>query len=133
MPAAEKEAVTLEPWMAWIGLSTLLVVVSVAVFSAWDRAHLSDIEIAATPTAVGDIHYIHIPAGAAGPIGLKFQGRQLDMLSETKFLDAKLIHAAEDDSGVYSLYQPEDQTQGFPKDRYFMKVKPNDYIEVTQE
>jgi hypothetical protein len=133
MPAAEKEAVTLEPWMAWIGLSTLLVVVSVAVFSVWDRAHLSDLETVNAPTAVGDAHYVRIPAGATGAIGLKFQGRQIDMISETKFLDAKLIHIAEDDSGVYSLYQPEDQTQGFPKDRYFMKVKPDDYIEVKQE
>jgi len=133
MPSVEKEAVTIEPWMAGIALATLALVAGVAVFTAWDRAHTVALEVAITPTAVGDAHYVQEPAGRAGLIGLKYLGRNLDMLSESKVRDAKLLRAGVDDSGVYSLYRPEDDKAGLPKDRFFMKVKPNEFIEVTEE
>jgi len=133
MPSVEKEAVTIEPWMAGIALATLALVAGVAVFTAWDRAHTVALEVAITPTAVGDAHYVQEPAGRAGLIGLKYLGRNLDMLSESKVRDAKLLRVGVDDSGVYSLYRPEDDKAGLPKDRFFMKVKPNEFIEVTEE
>ena len=133
MPGAEKEPLTIEPWMAGIALATLALVAGVAVFTAWDRAHTVALEVAITPTAVGDAHYVQEPAGRAGLIGLKYLGRNLDMLSESKVRDAKLLRAGVDDSGVYSLYRPEDDKAGLPKDRFFMKVKPNEFIEVTEE
>jgi len=133
MPGAEKEAVTFEPWAAGIALATLALVASVAVFTAWDRRQTAALEQVAMPTAVGDAHYVQVPAGRAGPIGLKYQGRKLEMVSEAKFRDAKLIHAATDDSGVYSLYRPEDEKAALPKDRFYMKVKPNEFMEVMGE
>jgi hypothetical protein len=73
------------------------------------------------------------PPGGKGPIGLKYQGQALDMLSETKFRDSKLLRVGADDSGVYSLYRPEDESAGLAKGHYYMKVKPNEYMEVTGE
>ena len=133
MPAAEKEALILEPWMAGIALATLVMVAGVAAFTAWDRTHTPAMEQVITPTAVGDTHYVQEPASRRGPIGLKYQGQKLDMLSESKIRDAKLIRAGMDDSGVYWLYRPEDEKEGLPKDRFYMKTKPNEYIEVTGE
>jgi hypothetical protein len=37
-----------------------------------------------------------------------------------------------DDSGVYSLYRPEEE-KDLPKERFLMKVNPNEFIEVTGE
>ena len=133
MPTAEKEALAIEPWMAGIALATLVLVGGVAGFTVWDRAHTAMLEEVVTPTAVGDRHFVQEPTGRLGPIGLKYQGRKLDMLSESKVRDAKLIHVGTDDSGVYSLYRPEDEKEGLPKDRFYMKVKPNEFIEVTGE
>ena len=119
--------------MAGIALATLAVVAAVAVLTAWDRAHTAALEVVITPTAVGDAHYIQEPVGRTGPVGLTYQGRKLDMLSETKFRDAKLIRVAMDDSGVYSLYRPQDEKEGLPKERFFMKLKTNEFIEVTAQ
>jgi len=139
MPGAEKETPSIqriehiERWAAGIGLATLALVASAALFTAWDRAHTAALEAVITPTAVGDSHYVKEPAGKAGPIGLKYQGRQLTMILENKIRDARLIHVGVDDSGAYSLYRPEDESQGLPKDRFFMKVGANEFIEVTGE
>jgi hypothetical protein len=131
MPAAEKEALTIEPWAMWIGLGTLVLVTSVAIFTAWDRAHTGSLEEVITPTAVGDTHFVEEPAGGKGPIKLKYQGQELDMVSESKIRDAKLIQVGTDDSGVYSLYQT-DEDEG-KKGRLFMKVGVNEFMEVTPE
>jgi hypothetical protein len=133
MPGAEKEALTIEPWAAGIGLATLALVASVALFTAWDRAHTAALEAVITPTAVGDTHYVRGPAGRSGPIGLKYQGRNLDVVLESKVRDSRLIRVGTDDSGVYSLYRPEDEKEALLKDRFFMKVGPNQFIEVTEE
>ena len=133
MPGAEKEALTIEPWAVGIGLATLAVVGSVAVFTAWDRAQTTALEAVVTPTAVGDPHYVRKPPSGAGPIGLKYQGQKLDMVTEDKIRDSKLIRVGTDDSGVYWLYRPEEENQGLPKDRFLMKVGTNDFIEVTGE
>jgi hypothetical protein len=131
MPAPEKEAVTIEPWAAGIGLATLALVAAVAIYTAWDRTRTSTIEQVTTPTAVGDTHFVQEPTSSAGPIGLKFEGRKLDMLSESKIRDSKLLRTATDDSGIYSIYHIEDE-EG-KKQRLFMKVGVNEFIEVTQE
>jgi len=133
MPGVEKEAQTIEPWAAGIGLGTLVLVASVAVFTAWDRAHNTALEDVITPTAVGDTHYVQEPAGDTGAIGLKYQGRNLDMVSESKIRDAKLLRMGTDDSGVYSLYRLEDEKEGSQKERLFMKVATNEFMEVTGE
>ena len=119
--------------MAGIALATLGLVASVAIFTAWDRAHTAGLEQVITPTAVGDAHYVKEPSTRLGAIGLTYNGQKLDMVSERKFRDAKLIRVGSDDSGVYSLYRPEDENEGLPKDRFFMKVQPNEFIEVTGE
>ena len=131
MPGAEKEAVTIEPWAAGIGLATLALVGCVAIYTAWDRTRTSSIEQVITPTAVGDTHFVQEPPSGAGSIGLKFEGRKLDMLSESKIRDSKLLRTATDDSGIYSLYRIEDEAG--KKQRLFMKVGVNEFIEVTQE
>lgn len=133
MPGAEKEAVTIEPWAAGIALATLVLIASVAGFTIWDRASTATLDQVTAPTAVGDAHCVAEPATGPGPIGLKYQGRKLDMISENKIRDGKLIRVGTDDSGVYSLYRPEEETQALPKDRFYMKVKPNEFIEVTPE
>ena len=133
MATADKEAVTLEPWAIGVGLATLLLVTGVALFTAWDRAHTSQLEAVIMPTAVGDIHFISVPPAHKGPTGLKYQGKKLDMLSEAKIRDATLLRAGIDDSGVYSLYRPEDQSNPLDKDHYYMKAKANDFIEVSPE
>ena len=106
-------------------------VASVAIYTAWDRTRTSTIEQVITPTAVGDTHFVQEPTSATGPIGLKFEGRKLDMLSESKIRDSKLLRTATDDSGIYSLYHLEEE-EG-KKQRLFMKVGVNEFIEVTQE
>jgi len=131
MPGADKEAVTIEPWAAGIGLATLALVAGVAVFTAWDRTRTSTIEQVITPTAVGDTHFVQEPHPGTGPIGLKFEGHKLDMLSESKIRDSKLLRTAMDDSGIYSIYHLEDE-EG-KKQRLFMKVGVNEFIEVSQE
>jgi hypothetical protein len=131
MPSAEKEAVTIEPWAVGIGLGTLVLVASVAVFTAWDRAHTGAQEDVVTPTAVGDTHFVQEPAGGKGPIGLKYEGQKLDVVSESKIRDSKLIQAGTDDSGVYSLYRLEEE-EG-KKGRLFMKVGLNEFVEVVGE
>jgi hypothetical protein len=54
------------------------------------------------------------------------------MVTESKIRDSKLIRVGTDDSGVYTLYRLEDEKQ-MPKDHLLMKVKPNEFIEVTPE
>lgn len=131
MPGADKETPTMEPWAVGIGLATLALVAAVAIFTAWDRAHTGDNEIVVTPTAVGDTHFVQEPGGGKGPIGLKYQGRSLDMISQSKILDAKLLRESADDTGAYSLYRLEEE--GAKKGALFMKVGVNSFIEVTQE
>lgn len=133
MPGADKEARTIEPWAAGIGMGTLILVATVAVFTAWDRAHTATHERAVTPTAVGDTHYVPEPATRIGPLGLSYEGRKLDMLSENKIRDSKLIRVGADDSGAYSLYRPQDESEGLPKEHFYMKAKPNEFLEVTAE
>ena len=133
MPSADKEALTIEPWAAGIALGTLILVAGVAAFTAWDRFHNAALEEIITPTAVGDTEYVREPAGGAGPIGLKLQGQNLDMLSESKIRDSKLIRIGADDSGVYSLYRSEDEKEGPAKGHFYMKVATNEFIEVTEE
>lgn len=124
----EKEALTIEPWAAWIAVAILAMVASVGAFTLWDRGHTSALEAVLTPTAVGDTHYV-----PARPSGLKYRNRNLDFVSEAKVRDSKLLRVGNDDSGVYFLYRPEDEKEGLLKDRYFMKVQPNEYIEVRAE
>jgi len=133
MPAADKEALTIEPWAAWIGLAILAVVAGVALFTLWDRAHTVTLEVVLQPTAVGDTHCVPAPPGGKGPIGLTYQGRKLDMLSESKIRDSKLLRAAVDDSGLYILYRPGDDQEALPKDRFLVKVKTDDFMVVTPE
>jgi hypothetical protein len=133
MPSAEKEFLTIEPWAAGIALATLLLVGSVAVFTVWDRGRTASIEEAVTPTAVGDMHFVREPAGKKGPIGLKYQGQKLDMVSEHKIRDSKLVRVGTDDSGVYWIYRPADESEGLGKDRFLMKTAVNEYVEVTGE
>jgi hypothetical protein len=133
MPAADKEALTIEPWAMRIGLAAVVLVASTALFTAWDRAHTGALEAVVAPTAVGDTHYVPEPPGGNGPTGLKYQGQPLDMVSESKVRDAMLIEVGVDDSGVYSLYRPADPADALPKGSYYMKVKTNEFIEVSAE
>ncbi len=133
MTSADKEAVTLDPWMIWIGLATLGVVAAMAAFTVWDATRTASLEVVETPTAVGDASYVQEPATKQGPIGLKYQGRKLDMVSESKVRDSKVTRVGTDDSGVYWLYVPEDPAEALPKDKYYMKTATNEFIEVTQE
>jgi hypothetical protein len=80
---------------------------------------------------VGDTHFVQEPAGGKGPIGLKYEGQKLDVVSESKIRDSKLIQAGTDDSGVYSLYRLEEE-EG-KKGRLFMKVGLNEFVEVVGE
>jgi hypothetical protein len=131
MPSADKEAPTIEPWAAGIGLGTLAIVAGMAVFTAWDRAHVGALEEAITPTAVGDTHLAQEPAGGTGPTGLQYLGRKLDMVRDTKMQDAKMIRLGTDASGMYAVYRLEDE-EG-KKERLFLKVAVNEFMEVTQE
>ena len=134
MPRAEQDATKpIDPWAKGIALATLLVVGCVAVFTAWDRAHTSSLEQVITPTAVGDEHYVPEPKANTGPIGLKYLGRALAMVAESKVRDATLLRIGADDSGAYSVYSPEDEKAALPTDHYFMKVKPNVFMEVSAE
>jgi len=133
MPSTDKEALTMEPWAAVIGLATLALITCVAAFTAWDRFHNASLETVITPTAVGDTHFVKEPPARTGPIGLKYQGRQLDMVEEDKFRDAKLLQAGTDDSGLYWLYLPEDEKDAIPAGRYYMKIADDSYMQVTQE
>jgi hypothetical protein len=130
MPVAEKEVQSIEPWMAWIGLATLLAVGSVAAFTAWDRMHTGELEQVITPTAVGDTHCVSEPGGGTGPIGLKYEGEELEMVSENKIRDSKMIREGADDSGVYSIYRSEDEKAGASKELMYVKVKTDEFIEV---
>jgi hypothetical protein len=133
MPGPDKEAVTIEPWAFGIGLGTLVLVASVAAFTAWDRTHTASLEEVITETAVGDTHFIQEPKGRTGPIGLKYQGQNLDMVSENKIRDSKLIRVGADDSGVYSVYRLEEEKEGSKNERLFMKAGANEFVEVTEE
>jgi hypothetical protein len=133
MPSAEKEALTIEPWAVWIALATLVLIAGVAAFTAWDRVRDASVEDVVTPTAVGDTHYVEKPNAGAGPIGLKYQGKALAMVGERKIRESKLIRAGSDDSGTFTLYRPADERKALPKDRFYMKVKTNDFMEVTSE
>jgi len=132
MPTPEKEALTLEPWQAGIGLAMVVLIAGVAMFTAWDRMHNSALETVVTPTAVGDMHFVPEPKGEKGPLALKYQGRQLDMVSESKLRDSRLIRVGSDDSGVYTIYRPEDEKL-IPKDHFLMKIKTNEFMEVSSE
>jgi hypothetical protein len=131
MPNADKEAPAIEPWAAVIGLGTLLLVAGVAAFTAWDRMHTASLEEVITPTAVGDTHFAREPAGGAGPVGLEYQGRKLDMTAESKIRDAKMIRVGMDETGVYTIYRLEEQAG--KKERLFLKVGLNEFMEVTPE
>jgi hypothetical protein len=131
MPSADREAPTIEPWAAGIGLGTLTLVAGVAVFTAWDRMHTASLEEVITPTAVGDSHFAQEPAGGAGPVGLEYQGRKLDMVAESKIRDAKMIRMGVDESGFYTIYRIEEDAG--KKGRLFLKVGINEFMEVTPE
>jgi len=132
MPSADKEVTSIEPWAAGIGLGTLVLVTIVALFTAWDHAHTASLEDVITPTAVGDVHFVKPPAAGAGPIGLKYEGAQLDFVAQSKIRDAKLIRVGTDDSGVYSLYRMEEAKEA-KDERLFVKAADNNFIEVRQE
>jgi hypothetical protein len=131
MPSPVKEALTIEPWAVGIGLGTLVLVAAMAAFTAWDRAQTGQLEEVITPTAVGDMHFVPEPAGGTGAIGLEYQGRKLDMAGASKIRDAKMLRVGTDESGVYTLYRL-DEKEG-KKERLFMKVGVNEFIEVTAE
>jgi hypothetical protein len=133
MQSADKEAVTIEPWAAALAIATLAAVAAVAVFTAWDRAHTASLEAVVTPTAVGDTRFLAEPKAGSGPLGLAYQGEALDMVSETKLRDSKLLRQGSDDSGAYSIYLPGDETDALPKDHYYMKAADNLFIEVAKE
>jgi hypothetical protein len=134
MPAADKEVQTIEPWAAWIGVATLVVVAAVAAFSLIEHFQTGQIDRVVMPTAVGDDHYIQEPAGGAGSIGLKYQGHKLAKISEDKVRDSRLIRIGTDDSGVYSIYRPEGEKElSLPKDHYYMKTAPDIFMEVTAQ
>jgi len=133
MPSLEKEAAAVEPWAAGIGLGVLIVVLGAALFTARERADRAALEEVITPTAVGDAHYAREPAGGSGPTGLKYRGQELDMVSESKIRDAKLLRVGVDDSGAWTLYRLEDEKQAPPKEHFFIKVAENEYMEVTAE
>ena len=133
MLSAKKEATTIEPWAMAIGAAIAVLVMAIAGFTAWNRSHTTDLEKVVTPTAVGDTHFVPKPSSGAGSIGLKYQGQQLDMVGESKVRDAKLIQAATDDSGVYWLYSPESDEDKLPKDRYYMKLGDNEFMQVATE
>ncbi len=130
MPNADKEALTIEPWAARIGLGTLAMVAGVAMFTAWDRTRTGGLEAASTPTAVGDTHFVKEPTGGTGPIGLRYQGRQLDVVVESKIRDSKLIRVGTDESGVFAIYRLE---EGGSKERLFVKEAVNEFLEVRRE
>jgi hypothetical protein len=130
MASPDKEAPSIEPWAARIGIATLVLVAGVAIFTAWERAHTSSLEEVITPTAVGDMHFVPVPAGGKGAISLKYQGHTLDMVSESKLRDAKLLRAGTDDSGIYSLYRLDEEGKN---GRLFMKVGVDEFIEVKPE
>ncbi len=131
MLTADKEALAIEPWAAGIGLGTLALVAGVAIFTAWDRSHTGTMEEVITPTAVGDMHFVQAPAGGTGPVGLEYEGRKLDMVGESKIRDAKMIRVGADASGAYTVYRLEDKRG--KKERLFMKVGLNKFMEVTEE
>jgi len=131
-PSADKDVVEMEPWAVGIGLGTLVLVLGMAIFTAWDRMHTPSLETVITPTAVGDMHFVPEPARGVTEIGLKYQGHQLTIVSETKLRDATLIRVGTDDSGIYTLYQLEDE-QGRRDAQLFMKVGLNEFIKVTAE
>jgi hypothetical protein len=130
MASLDKEVTTIEPWAAGIGLAMLVLVVGVAIFTAWDRAHTASLEEVITPTAVGDTHFVPEPTGGAAEIGFKYQGQKLDKVSESKVRDAKLLRVGTDDGGIYSLYRLEDEGKN---GRLFMKVGVDEFIEVKPE
>jgi hypothetical protein len=132
MPSADKEAVTLEPWAIGIGAGTLALVTAVALFTAWDHAHTASLETVSSPTAVGDTHFVTVPKGATGPIGIKYQGAALDFVAESKIRDAKLVQLGVDDTSVYSIYRL-DEDKDEKDGRYFVKAGDNDFVEVRKE
>lgn len=130
MAPAEKEATSIEPWAAGIGLGILAVVGCVAAFTAWDRAETGRLERVTEPTAVGDTAFVKEPPGGTGPLGLTLEGRTLEMVKEAKVRDGKLIREGKDDSGRYSIYRGEDEKAGIEKGQLYMKTAPNEFIEV---
>jgi hypothetical protein len=65
---------------------------------------------------------------------LKFQGQPLDMVSEEKIRDSRLLQAAKDDSGVYTLYRPDNEKEDpLPKGQFYIKVRPNIFIQAAPE
>jgi hypothetical protein len=132
MPTADKEAVTIEPWAAVIGAGTLVLVTAVAIFTAWDHAHTASLETVATPTAVGDEHFVTVPKGGTSSIGIKYHGDLLDIVQESKLRDSRLIQAGMDDSGVYTIYHL-DEEKAEKNERLFLKAGDNDFVEVRKE
>jgi hypothetical protein len=130
MQSAEKDVAPIEPWAMWIGLATVVLVGAVAAFTAWDRMRESQLEVVVTPTGVGDTQYVAAAATKNGPTGIKYEGTELETVADLKERDSKVLRVGSDDSGVYTIYRPEDE-QELPKGRYYMKVRPNEYIEVT--
>jgi hypothetical protein len=131
MPSPDKEAVTIEPWAAVVGIGTLLLVTAMAIFTAWDHAHTASLETVATPTAVGDTHYVPKLQAASGPIGINYQGAPLEFVAESKIRDAKLIQIGMDDTGVYSVYRLDEEKEG-KNERLFLKAGDNDFVEVRR-
>ena len=64
---------------------------------------------------------------------VKYNSRVLDMVSDRNILDAKLLRAGSDDTGFYSLYRPENESEPLVKGHFLLKVKTNQFIEVTPE
>jgi hypothetical protein len=134
MPTADKEAATIEPWAAAIGLALLVIVTGVTIFTAWDRMRNGALEEVVTPTAVGDMHFVPEPSGGAGSVGLQYKGRKLDMAGAAKLRDSKLIRVGMDDTGVYTLYRLEEEKQeGAHPEQLYLKIGVNEFMRVTPE
>lgn len=133
MPPTDPDAIPAGRWAFGLGLAMALVMSGVALFTTWDYWHGGDLEQVETPTAVGDTHYGKMPGKKGGPLGLKYQGQPLFMISEGKVHDARLLRAGTDDSGYYGLYQLADPGQDTPAGHFYLKLSPDDYMEVATQ
>ena len=140
VPPPDDEAIPSGRWAFGLGVALVLILGAVAGFTTWDHWHEGDLEKVETPTAVGDTHYGKMPAKKGDPIGLKYQGQPLAMISEGKSHDARLLQVATDDSGYYWLYRAEEVKKRskedpaeLPPGHFYLKLAPDDYMEVAPQ
>ncbi|MGB8356653.1 MAG: hypothetical protein WCD79_22335 [Chthoniobacteraceae bacterium] len=114
------------------GIALLLGYGLITGFAVWDKQHLSSIEKASAPTAVGDTAFFPVAASfdPSTPLA-NFDGHSLYFVDWRSSQDELMLRVGMDDTNSFSIYKL-DGAKGDEASAFFLKIKPSYYIKAKR-